>query len=79
LPDVELILALMVAVAVIATAPRAVRVPYPILLGLGGLVLALTPAVPDVQLCIATLQTSPLAAYCSSFANGRGYWLADSV
>jgi monovalent cation/hydrogen antiporter len=49
-PDVELILALMVAVAVIATAARALRVPYPILLVLGGLLLALTPAVPDVQL-----------------------------
>jgi CPA1 family monovalent cation:H+ antiporter len=49
-PDVELILALMVAVAVIATAARALRVPYPILLVLGGLVLALTPAVPSVNL-----------------------------
>jgi CPA1 family monovalent cation:H+ antiporter len=49
-PDVELILALMVAVAVIATAARGLRVPYPILLVLGGLALALTPAVPDVQL-----------------------------
>jgi monovalent cation/hydrogen antiporter len=49
-PDVELILALMVAVAVIATAARALRVPYPILLVLGGLVLALTPAVPEVNL-----------------------------
>ena len=48
--DVELILALMVAVAVVATAARALRVPYPILLVLGGLLLALTPAVPNVEL-----------------------------
>jgi CPA1 family monovalent cation:H+ antiporter len=48
--EVELILALMVGVAVAATAARALRVPYPILLVLGGLVLALTPGVPQVQL-----------------------------
>jgi CPA1 family monovalent cation:H+ antiporter len=49
-PDVELILALMVAVAVVATAARALRVPYPILLVAGGLLLALTPGVPHVAL-----------------------------
>jgi monovalent cation/hydrogen antiporter len=48
--QVELILALMVAVAVVATAARALRVPVPFLLVLGGLLLALTPAVPDVTL-----------------------------
>jgi CPA1 family monovalent cation:H+ antiporter len=48
--QVELILALMVAVAVVATAARALRVPVPFLLVLGGLLLALTPAVPDVAL-----------------------------
>jgi monovalent cation/hydrogen antiporter len=48
--DVELILALMVAVAVVATAARALRVPYPLLLVAGGLLLALTPAVPHVEL-----------------------------
>ena len=50
MPDVELILLLMVAVAAIATAARALRVPYPILLVLGGLALALTPALPHVVL-----------------------------
>jgi Na+/H+ antiporter len=49
-PDVELILALMVAVAVAATAARALRVPYPILLVMGGLLLALTPGMPHVAL-----------------------------
>src|SRR5438874_1154521 len=40
----------MLAVAVVATAARALRVPVPFLLVLGGLLLALTPAVPDVAL-----------------------------
>src|SRR6202049_4920912 len=40
----------MVAVAVVAMAARALRVPYPILLVLGGLLLALTPGVPHVEL-----------------------------
>ena len=40
---VELILTLMVAVAVVATAARALRVPYPILLVVGGLLVAVTP------------------------------------
>ena len=40
----------MVAVAVVATAARGLRVPYPILLVVGGLLLALTPAVPHVEL-----------------------------
>lgn len=48
--QVELILALLAAVAVAATVARALRVPYPILLVLGGLVLALTPGIPDVEL-----------------------------
>src|SRR4030088_2898455 len=40
----------MVAVAVVAMAARGLRVPYPILLVLGGLLLALTPGVPQVEL-----------------------------
>ena len=48
--EIELILALLVAVTVLATAARTVRVPYPILLVLGGLALALIPAVPNVEL-----------------------------
>src|SRR5919202_5632264 len=41
--EIELILALLVAVTVLATAARTVRVP-------GGVVLALIPAVPNVEL-----------------------------
>jgi CPA1 family monovalent cation:H+ antiporter len=47
---VELTLGLMVAVAVLATVAHAMRMPYPILLVLGGLILAVIPTIPDVQL-----------------------------
>jgi CPA1 family monovalent cation:H+ antiporter len=47
---VELALALMVAVAVLATVAQVMRLPYPILLVLGGLVLTLIPSVPSIQL-----------------------------
>jgi Na+/H+ antiporter len=50
LHEIELILALLIAVAVLATAAQALRVPYPILLVLAGLLLALLPAVPNVVL-----------------------------
>src|SRR6476661_5302985 len=46
----ELILICLVAVALLAIAARKIRVPYPILLTLGGLVLALVPGLPEIQL-----------------------------
>ncbi len=66
---VELILALMVGVAVVATAARALRVPYPILLVLGGLVLALIPAVPQVELApdLVFLLILPPLVYIAGF------------
>ena len=45
-----LLLALMVAVAGLSVLARLVRVPYPILLVLGGLVLGFLPGMPDVTL-----------------------------
>lgn len=49
--DVELILILLlVSVAGLAAAARAINVPYPIVLVLGGAVLGLVPWLPDVQL-----------------------------
>ena len=49
--DIEpLLLALMVAVAGLSVLARLVRVPYPILLVLGGLVLGFIPGMPDVAL-----------------------------
>lgn len=48
--EVELILALLVVVAALAPAARRIGVPYPILLVMGGLALALLPAAPEVEL-----------------------------
>ncbi len=50
MPEFELILLLLVAVAFIVTLARRLNVPYPILLILGGLVLAALPQVPDIEL-----------------------------
>jgi monovalent cation/hydrogen antiporter len=49
-PDFELILLLLVIVAVLVTVARRVRIAYPILLVIGGIVLGLAPGVPEVQL-----------------------------
>ncbi|MBV9355092.1 MAG: Na+/H+ antiporter [Chloroflexi bacterium] len=48
--DVELVLELLVGVAFLAAAAGRLGVPGPVLLVLGGLALALIPAVPDVEL-----------------------------
>ena len=48
--EVELVLVLLVAVAALAPLARAIRVPYPILMVLAGLLIALMPAVPPVVL-----------------------------
>ena len=47
---VETILGLLAAVAALALLARRLRVPYPILLVIGGLVLALIPGLPHVRL-----------------------------
>src|SRR3954454_16517779 len=48
---VELILiSLLVAVAVFASASRAIGIPYPIVLVVGGLALGFMPGIPDAQL-----------------------------
>src|ERR1041385_287056 len=46
----ELILICLVAVALLALVARKIRVPYPILLTIGGVVLALVPGLPAIQL-----------------------------
>ena len=50
MPDFELALLLLVAVAVIVTIARKVGIPYPILLVIGGLVLGFVPGIPPVKL-----------------------------
>src|SRR5205807_2306764 len=46
----ELILICLVAVAFLAIAARKLRIPYPILLTIGGVVLALVPGLPAIHL-----------------------------
>ncbi len=46
----ELILICLVAVALLAIVARKIRIPYPILLTLGGVMLALVPGLPAIQL-----------------------------
>jgi monovalent cation/hydrogen antiporter len=67
--EVELVLALLVAVAALAPVAQKLRLPYPILLVLGGLLLALIPAVPDVRLApeLAFLLFLPPLLYIAAF------------
>jgi Na+/H+ antiporter len=67
--EIELILALFVAVAAVATVARAVRVPYPIVMVLGGLVMAAIPAIPDVVLApeLVFLLFLPPLIYIAAF------------
>jgi CPA1 family monovalent cation:H+ antiporter len=50
LEPIELVLGLLLAVAVLATVARRLRIAYPIALVLGGLALGLIPALPQVEL-----------------------------
>ena len=46
----ELIIGLLVALTALALLARRVRVPYPVLFVIGGLLLALVPGLPSVEL-----------------------------
>ncbi|HUS15440.1 MAG TPA: cation:proton antiporter, partial [Chloroflexia bacterium] len=67
--EIEIILLLLVAVAALAPLARAVRVPYPILLVLGGLLLALLPFTPGIQLTpdLVLLLFLPPLVYSAAF------------
>src|SRR5947209_1897884 len=67
--DVELILALLVVVVGLGAVSPAIRVPAPIVLVLGGIVLALVPAVPDVVLApeLVFLLFLPPLLYAAAF------------
>ncbi len=73
--DVEVILvALFISVVVLAAAARAINVPYPIVLVIGGAVLGLLPGLPDVQLdpdLVLVLFLPPLLYTGAFFANLR--------
>ncbi|GAC1314063.1 MAG: Na+/H+ antiporter [Chloroflexota bacterium] len=67
--EIELFLSLLVAVAILATVARALRVPYPILLVLAGLALALVPGTPTVNLApdVVFLVFLPPLIYLAGF------------
>jgi CPA1 family monovalent cation:H+ antiporter len=73
LHDVELVLiSLLVAVAGLAAAARAVDVPYPIVLVCGGLALGFVPGLPDVALepeLVLVIFLPPLLYSAAFFAN----------
>jgi CPA1 family monovalent cation:H+ antiporter len=76
--EIELVLALLVAVAALAPLARKLRAPYPIVLVIGGLILALLPFVPYIPLepeLAFLLFLPPLiysAAYSTSIRVFRG-------
>jgi monovalent cation/hydrogen antiporter len=75
----ELMVGLLLVVVLLAAVARRIGVPYPILLVLGGLLLALVPQVPQVQLnpdLVLLLFLPPLlyaAAYDMSWRDFRRY------
>jgi monovalent cation/hydrogen antiporter len=75
LHDIEpLLLALMVAVAGLSVLARLVRVPYPILLVLGGLALGFLPGMPDVALppeLVLVAFLPPLLYWAGFFSSPR--------
>jgi CPA1 family monovalent cation:H+ antiporter len=75
LHDIEpMLLALMVAVAGLSVLARLVRVPYPILLVLGGLVLGFLPGMPDVTLppdLVLVAFLPPLLYWAGFFSSPR--------
>src|SRR6266566_4388504 len=64
-----LLVALLVIVAALVTVSRKIRVPYPVLLLLGGLVVGLVPGIPRVELDpeIVFLVVLPPILYVSAF------------
>jgi monovalent cation/hydrogen antiporter len=69
-----LLLALMVAVAGLSVLARLVRVPYPILLVIGGLVLGFVPGMPDVALppeLVLVVFLPPLLYWAGFFSSPR--------
>src|ERR687895_1950029 len=67
--EVEFGLAMLVAVAALVTVARILRVPAPIVLVLGGLLLALFPGVPRIELApeLVFLLFLPPLLYIAAF------------
>src|SRR5216110_1129362 len=72
----ELILICLVAVALLAIVARKIRIPYPILLTVGGGVLALVPGLPTIQLdpqLVFNLFLPPLLYPAAIFTSWRDF------
>jgi CPA1 family monovalent cation:H+ antiporter len=71
--EVEFVLvSLLVSVAVLGAAARAVNIPYPIVLVVGGLVLGFIPGLPDIELApelVLVIFLPPLLYSAAFFAN----------
>ena len=74
--EIEAILILLVAVAALATLANKIKVPYPILLVLGGLVLGFVPGLPRVELnpeVVFLLFLPPLLYVSAIFTSWRDF------
>lgn len=72
----ELILICLVAVALLALVARKIRIPYPILLTCGGVLLALVPGLPEIQLepqLVFNLFLPPLLYPAAVFTSWRDF------
>jgi CPA1 family monovalent cation:H+ antiporter len=72
----ELILICLVAVALLAIVARKIRIPYPILLTIGGVVLALVPGLPTIHLdpqLVFSLFLPPLLYPAAIFTSWRDF------
>src|SRR5881397_321835 len=74
--ETELILICLVAVALLAIVARKIRIPYPILLTIGGVVLALIPGLPAIHLepqLVFNLFLPPLLYPAAVFTSWRDF------
>jgi monovalent cation/hydrogen antiporter len=76
LPQIEIILGLLLAVAALATLAARLRVPYPILLVIGGSALGFVPGLPPVELdpeLVFLLFLPPLLYVSAIFTSWRDF------
>src|SRR5829696_8302938 len=76
MPQIELIVGLLVAVAALATLAARIRVPYPILLVIGGSVLGFVPRLPEAELepeIVFLLFLPPLLYVSALFTSWRDF------
>ncbi|MCA1848890.1 MAG: Na+/H+ antiporter [Actinobacteria bacterium] len=76
MPEIEAILILLAAVVALATLANRIKVPYPILLVLGGLVLGFVPGLPQVELkpdVVFLLFLPPLLYVSAIFTSWRDF------